>query len=75
MTIHAAASSKCPVSELIRGCAANLYPNEAVQKITTDIRTFLTFGGIGIDPAMTIHDRLGRPLPRNRGKVIQELYA
>jgi len=49
--------------------------NEAVQKITTDIRTFLTFGGIGIDPAMTIHDRLGRPLPRNRGKVIQELYA
>jgi hypothetical protein len=32
------------------------------------------YNSLGIDPACEIHDRLGRPYPLNRGKVMDVLY-
>jgi hypothetical protein len=32
------------------------------------------YSSLGIDPASEIHDRLGRPYPLNRGKVIDSLF-
>jgi len=33
------------------------------------------YHSLGIDPASTVHDRQGRPLPLNRGTVMSELFS